>query len=149
MAIADIISIDLIKVPLVSVEKSDVIREMAELFGVAGKTDNTDGLYDAVMDREDKGSTGLGQGIAVPHAKTDLVETMTVAIGVSFDGVEFDSLDGEPAYLFFMIIAPPDQSGPHIQCLSEIARIAQNKKFCQYLLAAKTSQEVLELFTED
>lgn len=149
MAIADIISVNLIKVPLVSVEKNDTIRELAELFGVAGKSSDVDGLYNAVMERENQGSTGLGQGIAVPHAKTDLVKTITVAIGVSSDGIEFDSLDGELAHLFFMIIAPLNQSGPHIQCLSEIARIAQDKTFCRCLQTAKTSQEVFELFTED
>ena len=95
------------------------------------------------------GSTGLDKGIAVPHAKTTEASTLCVALGISAVGVDFDALDGEDSHLFFMIIAPPDQSSQHIQVLSEIAGIAKSSAFCRMLTRSENAQEVLELMREE
>jgi len=148
MAIVDMLTPEVIKVPLVSRNKDEVLKELVEILAKAGKISNLERALDAIKKREDMGSTGLEEGIAVPHAKTDTVDKLTMAIGISPDGVEFDALDGKPSHIFFLMLAPPDQSGPHIQALAEIARMARSKAFINALKNAKSSEEVLNLFKE-
>ncbi len=148
MAIVDMLTPEVIKVPLVSRNKDEVLKELVEILAKAGKISNLERALDAIKKREDMGSTGLEEGIAVPHAKTDTVDKLTMAIGISPEGVEFDALDGKPSHIFFLMLAPPDQSGPHIQALAEIARMARSKAFINALKNAKSSEEVLNLFKE-
>jgi fructose-specific phosphotransferase system IIA component len=149
MALVDLIRPEVVKVPLVSATKSEVIRELAECLRDAGKISDVEAVYDALMKRESMGSTGLEQGIAVPHAKTQAVNTLTVALGISPKGIEFQAIDGNPSKLFFLLLAPPDQSGPHIEALADIARITKSQAFCRTLIGATSPAEVVELFSED
>jgi mannitol/fructose-specific phosphotransferase system IIA component (Ntr-type) len=148
MALVDLIGPEVVKIPLEGQTKPAVIREMLEVLREAGKISEVDSAYRAVLDREN-GSTGLENGIAVPHAKSDTVESLTVAIGISPKGVDFDSLDGEPSRLFFLMLAPPNQSGPHIEALAEIARITRSQAFCNLLSSARSPREVVDLFREE
>jgi len=120
-----------------------------EVLRDAGKISDVDLVYDALMKRESLGSTGLEQGIAVPHAKTPAVNSLTVALGISPKGIDFQAIDGELSKLFFLLVAPPGQSGPHIEALADIARITKSQAFCRTLASATTPAEVVELFTED
>ena len=149
MALLERIEESVIKVPLESTTKHDVIRELVLLLKDAGKIDDADSIVEAVESREVLCSTGLDRGIAVPHAKTDAVPDLTIAIGISPDGVDYEALDGEPSKIFFLILAPPDQSGPHVQALSEIAKTTQSSVLVRMLLAAKTPAEVVELFMDE
>lgn len=149
MALVDLIRPEVIKVPLLSTTKGEVIRELAELLRDAGKISDTEQVYDALMKREALGSTGLEQGIAVPHAKTTAVNSLTVALGISPKGVDFQAIDGDLSKLFFLLVAPPDQSGPHIEALADIARITKSQAFCRTLASATSPAEVVELFSED
>jgi nitrogen PTS system EIIA component len=149
MALIDLIEPDVVKIPMESTTKYDVMRELATLLETAGRVPDREPVIDALMERESKGSTGLEMGIAVPHCKTTKVDGLVLAIGIAPDGIEFESLDGKPAQLFFMMLAPPDQSGPHIEALSEIARLTQSASFCRALLSSTTPEEVVELFGED
>jgi fructose-specific phosphotransferase system IIA component len=149
MAIVDLIAANVVRVPLKSKTKTEVIRELVDVLDKAGKISDTESVFKAVIARENMGSTGLEKGIAVPHAKTEKVKDLTLAIGIAADGVEFDSLDGEPAKLFFLLLAQPNQSGPHIEALAEIARITRSQSFCRLLVNAETPEEVVELFRED
>ena len=149
MSIQDLIIKDVIKVPLVSREKYDVLKELVQVLKDAGKIDDVDTVYKAVLEREALGSTGLEKGIAVPHAKCPAVPEIMLALGISPGGIDFESLDGEPSHLFFLILAPPDKSGPHIQLLSEIAGVARSQAFCRMLRSAKNAEEIVELFQED
>ncbi len=149
MALLDLLEEKIIKVPLESDNKTEVIHELVDVLTAAGKINNPESVISAVMERENMGSTGLDKGIAVPHAKTTEVETLCVALGISREGVDFDALDGEDSHLFFMILAPPDQSSQHIQVLSEIAGIARSKAFCRMLKNAEDAEEVIELFMEE
>ncbi len=149
MAIVDLITANVIRVPLKSKTKTEVIRELVDVLDKAGKISDTESVFKAVIARENMGSTGLEKGIAVPHAKTEKVKTLTLAIGIAPDGVDFDSLDGEPSKLFFLLLAQPNQSGPHIEALAEIARITRSQSFCRLLSNAATADEVVELFRED
>ncbi len=148
MALVDLISPEVVKVPLAAKTKQEVIRELVRLLLDAGRIPEFQAPYDALLAREAMGSTGLEQGIAVPHAKTTTVRTLTVAIGIAPHGIDFESADGKPANLFFLLLAPPDQSGPHIQALAEIARIAKSPTFLRLLSSATSSREVVELFRE-
>jgi PTS system fructose-specific IIC component/PTS system nitrogen regulatory IIA component len=98
-----------------------------------------------VQEREEKMSTGLEKGIAVPHAKTDAVSSLKLAIGIAPEGIDFDSMDKEPSKLFFLLLAPPGQAGPHVEALSEIAKLANSTSFCKALINADNAREVVEL----
>ena len=149
MALVDLIRPEVVKVPLVSKIKSEVIRELVECLRDAGKISDVEAVYDALMKRESMGSTGLEQGIAVPHAKTQAVNSLTVALGISPKGIDFQAIDGNPSKLFFLLLAPPDQSGPHIEALADIARITKSQAFCRTLIGSTSPAEVVELFSED
>ena len=148
MAIIDLIATNVVRVPLKSKTKTEVIRELIDVLDKTGKLSDAESAFKAVIARENMGSTGLEKGIAVPHAKTDKVKNLTLAIGIAPEGVDFDSLDGEPSKLFFLLLAQPSQSGPHIEALAEIARITRSQSFCRLLVNAKTPEEVVELFKE-
>jgi len=148
MAIIDLITPEVIKVPLEATTKSGVIEELTELLVSAGKIAEAEPVLDALQQRESLGSTGLEKGIAVPHCKTTAVDTVTLAIGIAPEGIEFDAIDGQPSTLFFCMLAPPDQSGPHIEALSEIARLTQSQSFCRLLIASQSPNEVVELFRD-
>ncbi|RPJ05434.1 MAG: PTS sugar transporter subunit IIA [Spirochaetaceae bacterium] len=149
MALLDLIKEDVVKVPLESVTKTDVIRELVDVLVKHGKIQDADKACDAIMKRESLGSTGLEKGIAVPHAKTDQVKSLTLAMGVSPKGVDFQAVDGQPSKLFFLMLAAPDQSGPHLEALAEIARVTRSETFCRLLCSATSAREVVGLFQED
>ncbi|MBN1525937.1 MAG: PTS sugar transporter subunit IIA [Spirochaetales bacterium] len=149
MALIDLVSEDIVKVPLSASTKDEVIHELIAVLKAAGKIRDTGKVYEAILAREGLGSTGLEKGIAVPHAKTDQVEKLTLAIGISPNGVDFAAMDGQPSKLFFMMLAAPDQSGPHIEALAEIARITRSDAFCRVLASAVSAKEIVELFTEE
>jgi fructose-specific phosphotransferase system IIA component len=138
-----------IKIPMVSKKKEDVLRELVMVLAENNAIGDVEEAYMAVVAREQKGSTGLGEEIAIPHAKTDAVDKVAMAIGIAPEGIEFNSLDGKPAKIFFLILANPEYSSLHIEALSEIAHITRDKQFCKNILAAKSSQEVLQLLKLD
>lgn len=149
MALIDLINEDVVKVPLDSSTKEDIFRELVDLLFDAGKITKPDEIYDAVIEREQLLSTALENGIAIPHAKTEAVANLTMALGISPEGIDADSQDGKPSYAFFLILAPPNQSGPHIEALSEIASATKSSSFRRLLITARSADEVVELFQED
>ena len=149
MALIDLIEPAIIRIPLVSSTKPAVIRELVDVLKEAGRISEDQAVYDALMAREDKGSTGLEYGVAVPHAKTDRVKSLTIALGISPQGVDFDAMDGKPSHLFFMLLAAPDQSGPHIEALAEIARLTRSKGFCEALISVSSPEEVVSILKDE
>jgi fructose-specific phosphotransferase system IIA component len=145
MALIDMIVEKVIKTPLASKDKPDVLRELVQILKDAGEIDDFDTVLKAVQEREDRMSTGLEKGIAVPHAKTKAVSSLKLAIGIAPEGIDFDSMDKEPSKLFFLLLAPPGQSGPHVEALAEIAKLAHSTSFCKALMNADNAQEVVEL----
>ncbi|QEN03998.1 PTS sugar transporter subunit IIA [Thiospirochaeta perfilievii] len=146
MALVDLLNKKVIKVPLKSKNKSDVLLELTTILAKAGKFKDIKSVVKALVERENIGSTGLGSGIAIPHAKTELVDELTVAVGISPKGIEFNAIDGELSTIFFLILAPPDQSVQHVKTLSEIANIVKDYSFCESLLEAKKPNTVLDIF---
>jgi len=148
MAIIDLIVPEVIKVGLTSTDKPSVLRELLQILIDAGKVTDKDAVLDAILKRESLQSTGLEAGFAVPHAKTTAVSELTLAIGIAPDGIDFDAIDQQLSKLFFLMLAPPDKSGPHIEALSEIARMSKSRAFCSALIHAENAEEVMELFGE-
>jgi len=101
------------------------------------------------MAREALGSTGIGQGIAIPHGKSDCVTKLVSAFGVSRTGVPFDSLDGEPVHLFFLLVAPEDSAGPHLKALARISRLLKDKHFRDTLRLAKDEPELVKTLRDE
>lgn len=149
MAVIELMSEEIVKTPLTSKDKPDVLRELVQILKDAGQINDFDAVLDAVQQREDQMSTGLEGGIAVPHAKSAAVDTLKMAIGIAPGGIDFNALDGNPTNLFFLLVAPPDKAGPHVQALAEIAKLSQSKAFCRALINAQSAAEVVELMRGD
>jgi len=145
MALIDMVAEKIVKIPLESKDKPEVLRELVRILKDADEIDDFDTVLKAVQEREDKQSTGLEKGIAVPHAKTAAVSSMKLAIGIAPQGIDFDSLDRELSKLFFLLLAPPGQSGPHVEALAEIAKLACSKSFCKALIHSGNAREAVEL----
>jgi fructose-specific phosphotransferase system IIA component len=145
MALIDLLVPEVVKTPLASKDKPGVLRELVGILKDAGRIDDLETVLKAVQEREDKQSTGLEEGIAVPHCKTVAVSSLKLAVGIAPQGIDFNSLDGKPTRLFFLLVASPDQSGPHVEALAEIAKLARSKAFCQALVRADNAQEVIAL----
>ncbi|MFP3958984.1 MAG: PTS sugar transporter subunit IIA [Spirochaetaceae bacterium] len=148
MALIDKIREEVVKVPLEGRNKPEILRELVQVLVDAGELDDVETAYRALLEREGRGSTGLEKGIAVPHAKCDAVGELTLAIGIAPQGVDFDAQDGNPSFLFFLMLAAPDKSGPHIEALSEIARLTRSDAFCRALKNAESAKDVVELIRE-
>lgn len=131
--------------------KEDVINELVGLLVEAGALEKRqkNKVVDVLMAREALGSTAIGQGIAIPHGKSEATDTLVAALGVSKKGVNFDSLDGEPAYIFFLLVAPIDSAGPHLKALARVSRLLKDKFFRDSLKSAKSSKDILDWIAQE
>jgi PTS system fructose-specific IIA component/PTS system nitrogen regulatory IIA component len=100
------------------------------------------------LNREELGSTGIGRGVAVPHTKHGSVEQLVGTVGVSREGVDFDSLDGEKVFVLFLLVSPLDRPGDHLRALENISRQLRDDRFCRFLKQSKTAEEIRQLLTE-
>ncbi|MBF0493630.1 MAG: PTS sugar transporter subunit IIA [Candidatus Omnitrophica bacterium] len=151
MKLTDLIQLDTISVDLEADKKEGVISEMVDLLVNSGniKKKDRDEILEKVKEREQLGSTGIGKGIGIPHAKTSVTKKMVAAIGISKKGVDFKSLDGEPTYIFFLLAAPGDNPGPHLKVLSRISRLLDDKFIRERLRAAKNGKEILGIIRDE
>jgi PTS system nitrogen regulatory IIA component len=149
MKIMDFLNKKAIVVGLKSTDKESTVRELVDILAKADDIKNKEDLVKAIMTRESLGSTGIGQGIGIPHAKSQNVKSLTAAFGLSHKGVNFDSLDGEPAYIFFLLIAPEESAGPHLKALARISRMLKDKYFREMLKKAKDEKDVLHIIQEE
>ena len=150
MKFCDFVSIDAIQSEMASEEKEGAIRELVGNLVSAGQinADDSEGIVSAIMKREELGSTGIGRGIAVPHTKHPCVDKLVGTVGVSQNGVEFQSLDGEPVQLFFLLVSPPDRPGDHLRGLENISRHLRSQDFCNFLKQSNSSQDIWDLLAE-
>ncbi len=150
MNLVDILDKELIKVPLVSTDKTSVIDELIDvLIDTKHLTpQQRDGIIEAVKNRESLGSTGIGHGVAIPHAKTDAVKQMRLVVGVSRLPIDFDSVDKEPVRIFFLVLAPLGEAGAHVETLAAIARTCNSQVFRRLLEQTKNADQVYQLFME-
>jgi fructose-specific phosphotransferase system IIA component len=128
--------------------KDQVLEELVGLLCDAYGLKDRDDILKAIINRESKQSTGIGMGLAVPHAKTPVVKKLYVAFGLSRDGVDFDSIDGEKAHIFFILVSPRDVSGPHIKALAGISRLIKHEEFRTALLNCSSEKEFFAMAEE-
>ena len=145
MTLPDILSADSTLVDLKGETKEDIIAELIDTLAVDDAISDRDKVLQAVLEREKIMSTGIGDGIAIPHGKSDAVEKLVAALGTQRRGVDFEALDGEPAYVFFLLVSPANVSGPHIKALARISRLLKNDDFKKKLIAAETAAEIIEI----
>jgi mannitol/fructose-specific phosphotransferase system IIA component (Ntr-type) len=148
MDLTDLITEEVVKVPLLAKSKTGVLKELVDFLGDSGKLLDPEKVYRALLAREELASTGLELGIAIPHCKCDAVSDVTIAVGISPDGVDFDSIDGKPSRLFFLVIAAPNQSASHIQVLSEIGDLARSESDLRSLIESTSAREFVRRFSE-
>ena len=118
---------------------------MLDLLEKSGKINDKKAVLNALIEREKSMSTGLGNGIALPHARTDAVKEISVAIGIKKGGVDFASLDGKPAFIFVMIASPSSGQAPHMQVLSAVSGALMQEEIKTKLLEATTADEVINI----
>jgi PTS system fructose-specific IIA component/PTS system nitrogen regulatory IIA component len=150
MKFADFVCRDAIRASLTADDKETVIREMVQALADSGRIDQgeAEGIVKAILKREELGSTGIGRGVAVPHTKHSSVGKLVGSVAVSHEGVDFDSLDGEKVFLFFLLVSPPDRPGDHLRALENISRQLRDDTFCKFLKQAKTPEEIWQLLGE-
>lgn len=151
MKITEFLSKKAISADLKSTKKEDLIKEMVDLFVNSGEIEKRqrNKLIEALMARETLGSTAIGQGIAIPHAKCDSIGKLIAAFGLSKRGVDFDSLDGEPVYIFFLLLAPQDSAGPHLKALARISRLLKDKYIRDNLRACEEDKSIIKIITQE
>ena len=151
MNILEILGKDVISTDLKSHEKDEMLSELVEMLVSSGsvKKDGKGKVLKKLQEREQLGSTGIGKGVAIPHAKCPQVKKMIAAFGISKTGLDFKSLDGELSYIFFLLIAPGETPGPHLKALAKISRLLDDKFVRDRLRAAKNPQGIIAIIKEE
>ncbi|MDR1721365.1 MAG: PTS sugar transporter subunit IIA [Endomicrobium sp.] len=149
MKIMDFLNQDLIIVGLKASDKKLAIVELVETLKDKKKVKKTDEIIDVVLEREKLGSTGIGQGVAIPHGKTDVLQEQIGVLGISRKGIEFNSLDGEPVHIIFLLVGPVEVTGQHLKALSRISRLFKDKFLRQAIKDANTPEEVVKIIQKE
>jgi PTS system nitrogen regulatory IIA component len=151
MKITDFFSKEAIIPDIKSTKKEDVIKELVDALINAGNIDkrNRNKLIETLMAREALGSTAIGQGVAIPHGKCDCVDKLVAAFGLSKKGIDFDSLDGDLAYIFFLLVAPADSAGPHLKALARISRLLKDKYFRDSLRNCQDRNSIITVISQE
>lgn len=146
MRLNEVLTPNLIELELKGSTREEVIRELVELLAKAEqvKSGEVDTITEAVLKREHLGSTAIGRGVAIPHAKAPTAKEFIAAFGRSSEGIEFASIDGKPVHLVFLLASPPDSQRRHLKALAHISRLLSKQDFREKILEANTEQEVLE-----
>ena len=139
------LTVETIRLDLKGATKEAILAEMVDLLVASGHIRDRDAVLKAVLEREKRMSTGMQNGIAIPHGKTDSVDCLVAALGIKRNGVDFGALDGQPSNIFVMTVSPDSRTGPHIQFLAEISRPLNDVAVRTKLLSATSREEVLHL----
>lgn len=150
MKLSDIVVSEAIVTGLRADSKEAAIRIMVASLKDAGSVapDDEESIVAAILKREELGSTGIGNGVAVPHTKHPSVDKLIASVALSNEGVDFASLDGENVHILFLLVSPPDRPGDHLRGLENISRHLRNQNFCNFLKQSTTKEEVIELLKE-
>jgi len=143
MKLSDLLDASVIKTELEGEDKEEAFAELVEQLVRAGRIENREAALEAILAREEMATTGIGNGIAVPHGKDASVPKLSAALGISKDGIEYDAADGGLVYVVFLVLAETNNPGPHVQCLGEIARLLMVPGFYDRLRRATTADEAL------
>jgi PTS system fructose-specific IIA component/PTS system nitrogen regulatory IIA component len=150
MKFADFVQVNAMQASLKAENKEGVIQELVDSLVNAGalKASERDGIVAAILKREDLGSTGIGRGVAVPHTKHASVDRLIGTVGVTAEGIDFNSLDGEKVHVLFLLVSPPDRPGDHLRALENISRQLRNDTFCRFLKQAHAVADIQQLLEE-
>jgi len=151
MRLTDALTEDVIKMDLEAASRDEAVRELVQLLADRGKIRPEDvaPTTDAILEREHLGSTAIGRGVAIPHAKTPAAQGFIAAFGRSRVGIDFSAVDGEPVHLVFLLASPPDSQRTHLKALAHISRLLSKQDLRARILAAKTPAEIIKVFSEE
>ena len=149
MKLGDVLNENLIKIPLQKFDKKEIITEMIDVLDSAGKIQDREKVLQAVLEREQMMSTGIGNSVAIPHGKTQGVQELVVALGITSQDVNFDALDGKPVRIVFMLVGPEKASSVHIKMLSRISRLLNQSAFRKKLIESKSGADVMHIINDE
>lgn len=147
MNLKKVLSPDVLSCNLPGSTKQEIIESLVDMLVSAGKIDDRDKVLRCVLEREGKMSTGIQEGVAIPHGKTDAVKTLQACVALRKEGVDFAALDGKPSRIFILTVSPLNKTGPHVQFLAEISRLLNEPEKRERLLSAETEAEMLRILT--
>ncbi|HAS79886.1 MAG TPA: PTS sugar transporter subunit IIA [Fusobacteriaceae bacterium] len=147
--ITDYITLDMISLDLKAKNKKEALLELSELLGTSDSIDDPKIIEQALIERETLGSTGIGKGVAIPHAKTNFAKKLTIAFGRCNKGINFDSLDNQDVQLFFVFASPLSDSSIYLKILARISRLIRSENFRDKLLNAIDSEDILNIISSE
>ncbi|MDF1567128.1 MAG: PTS sugar transporter subunit IIA [Spirochaetaceae bacterium] len=146
MNLKKVLTKDTVRIGLAGKTKNEIIEELVDIIVSSSGSPNREALLKAVLERESQMSTGMKNGIAIPHGKTDVVKELHAVIGVSAEPVDFECMDRKPARIFVMTISPASHTGPHLQFLAEVSGLLTRDDLREKILEAKSRDELLNIF---
>lgn len=149
MKLSEIFKEDNIIPDLKSGDKTKVLEELAEALVSTRPSLDKDALVRILLDRERLGSTGIGDGVAIPHGKFRGINEPIICFGRSLDGLDFDSMDGQPVHLLFLLVAPEDSASAHLKALARIAKILKNSSFRKILIESPSREDLYKSIIQD
>ena len=148
MQLTELLSPERIKIPLVSSTKDEILAELVEVVGRNAPVRDLDDVLRAVREREEVLSTGIGNGVAIPHGKSAAVNDLALVAGVQPQGVDFEALDGRAVNLFFLLVGPESAAGQHVKALSRISRLLRRDSFRVRLVESRSAEEFYSIIAE-
>lgn len=148
MKIAEVLKKEFIIEQLTSRTKPDVLHELADVILGERADYNQKGTVDILLEREKLGSTGIGDGIAIPHGKLNIIDALAVSFGRSRDGIDFNAMDGKPVHLFFLLLAPENAAGQHLKMLAKLSRMLKDATFRKNLLEAASTEDLYRIIVD-
>ncbi|MCJ7495247.1 MAG: PTS sugar transporter subunit IIA [Deltaproteobacteria bacterium] len=149
MKILDILDKQMIIPQLASTSKEGVLRELIRVIAHVEKQVDENRLMEILLERESLGSTGIGEGVAIPHGKSKDVKRLLASFGRSLAGMDFQAMDGKPTHLFFLLVAPENSAGTHLKALARISRLMKDNVFRKRLMEVSSREEIYSLFSAE
>lgn len=149
MQLADVLKENLVFLDFKAENKDEAIDQFVQAFEKAGMVDDAAALKNALHEREKLGTTGVGGGIAIPHARANTIKDLTVAFFRSKEGINFEAIDGKPVHLIFVLLAPLSSGGPYLKLLAKISKLLRSDEFRGDLMEAPDAQTVLQIIQEN
>jgi nitrogen PTS system EIIA component len=149
MKISEILEKDFIIADLSGKDKQSVLTELTQFLEANKAIKNKDALFSALLEREKLGSTGIGENVAIPHAKSEEVERILTLFGRSVDGIDFDSLDKKPVHFVCLVVAPTNSTGHHLKALARISRLLKNQNLREGILKAQNKNEIYSILLDE
>lgn len=149
MRITDILNEASVFQDLGSSTKKGVLEELSTVLVQEGKLPDRDKTVEVLLEREKLGSTGIGDGIAIPHGKMKGIKELVASFGRSIQGIDFESIDNKPTHLFFLLVAPENSAGVHLKALARISRLLKDSRFRNRLMEAEDSRSLFQIIVEE